>query len=149
MTAHTFDRMCRACGRDHRLDDELPGTQTDDGAAPPQAAERQSRDEPAGHRTPAPSSPAPWIAEAERAVLTTWDSPEHGYLVQRGLVDERDAATAVAAVVPILAEHFAQVVEAFADMDGDWIGPTDPDAILRIAARVIREAATPTEGGTT
>lgn len=105
-----------------------------------------------------------YIAEAERAAAEAmWvtehypvdendmrlPSADHPDFVQMEVMTYPSARAAVAAVVPILAEHFAQAVEAFADMDGDWIGPTDPDAIMRRAARLIREDATPTEGGAT
>jgi hypothetical protein len=102
---------------------------------------------------------APFIAEAERAayeaIAATWHDPDDGML---GLAQEQ-AAVAVAAVVPILAEHFAQAVEAEAALlDALTITHQDRTAItvLQIKreqaiadARVIREAATPTEGGGT
>ena len=58
------------------------------------------------------------------------------------LCEDCDADAAVTAALPHLAEQFARLVEAFADSDGTWIGPTDPDAIMRRTARLIREAAT-------
>jgi hypothetical protein len=101
---------------------------------------------------------APFIAEAERAayeaIAATWHDPDDGML---GLAQEQ-AAVAVAAVVPILAEHFAQAVEAlrngtsrsaFTNDEGMTEGYHEYLDGLTDAARIIREAATPTEGGTT
>jgi hypothetical protein len=45
----------------------------------------------------------------------------------------------VAEAVAAERERLAGTVEAFADADGVWIGPTDPDSIMRRAARLIRE----------
>ena len=113
---------------------------------------------------------APFIAEAERLAAealraSIWaeecphDGPDgdpYGPCLDCG----------AAAVVPILAEHFAQAVEAerarihveyerglFRYGDAVEPGSRDPFAeaamdALDDAARVIREVATPTEGGT-
>jgi hypothetical protein len=105
---------------------------------------------------------APWIAEAERAAaeallpdMCEW----HGMNRQTGCDDcahltalrWRDAAAAVAAVVPILAEHFAQAVERTGSRTTYiGVGARDGDYVrVEHAARAIREAATPTEGDTT
>jgi hypothetical protein len=50
------------------------------------------------------------------------------------------ATAAVTAALPHLAEQFARLLDDFADSDGTWIGPTDPDKVIRRAARLIREA---------
>ena len=121
---------------------------------------------------------APWIAEAERAAaeahlahLLVGVRGDYGCtcgLLSPDLahIQQHQAAAAVAAVVPILAEHFAQAVEAerarihveyerglFRYGDAVEPGSRDPFAeaamdALDDAARVIREVATPTEGGT-
>ena len=75
----------------------------------------------------------------QMAVVCGYDAAEH--TVDREHA-EHLAPLAVTAALPRLAEQFAQLVEAFADSDGTWIGPTDPDAIMRRTARLIREAAT-------
>lgn len=54
-------------------------------------------------------------AVIERA-LDAVDTPDHGYQVMRGNVDERDVSTALAAVLPdLLAEAWAAGYEAAAD----------------------------------
>lgn len=59
----------------------------------------------------------------------------------------RTADAVVTAALPHLAEQFARLLDDFADSDGTWIGPTDPDKVIRRAARLIREAATKTDDG--
>jgi hypothetical protein len=84
---------------------------------------------------------SPFIAEAERAAAEALAATDELDILDRGECTDA-AIVAVAAVVPILAEHFAQAVEA--------AHRTAPDCCaFDTAARVIREAATPTEGGTT
>ena len=94
---------------------------------------------------------APFNAEAERAAAEAMHDAwcmEGGACPTRDrhvAVTRRDAARVLAAVVPILAEHFAQAVEAIKDECTSSTQPCFCGGVDLAAAR-IREAATPTEG---
>jgi hypothetical protein len=90
---------------------------------------------------------APLIAEAERAIAVAYCVS----VEPCGDCSAR-ARAAVAAVVPILAEHFAQAVEAQIKPQDAF--PLNPDGYIAFqaeanaldrAALAVREAATPTE----
>ena len=57
------------------------------------------------------------------------------------IADAEKWTTTTAPVEAAIREQIARDIEALADTDGEWIGPTDPDAILRRAARIARGAA--------
>ncbi len=46
------------------------------------------------------------------------------------------ATVAVETLTPLIRAQVAAEIRARADDDGDWIGQTDPDSILRMAARI-------------
>lgn len=82
--------------------------------------------------------------EAVKAAAEAIHSLCGGSLAECGAGEfhDEEAAAVVPAVWPIIEADvrakIAAEIEAFADMDGTWIGPTDPDAILRRAARIAR-----------
>ncbi len=94
---------------------------------------------------------APFIAEAERAAAeallnTVCTCPEPPTDLAFLGCAKCDARLVVAAVVPILAEHFARKVGRMPSVLTSNVGGLVYRNEVR---RVIREAATPTEEGTT
>ena len=63
-------------------------------------------------------------------------------LIRTGSLDESTGAihfvatVAVETLTPLIRAQVAAEIRARADEDGDWIGQTDPDSILRMAARI-------------
>jgi hypothetical protein len=88
---------------------------------------------------------APFIAEAERAAVIAAQDAIYR-TVPSAVIPRWDVAKeVVAAVVPILAEHFAQSVTDTPFLDYTING--EPGFIRKAEVlRVIRAAATPTEG---
>ncbi len=72
----------------------------------------------------------------EDAVRAVAEALADEFDANEGITATEAAEAAVTAAEPIIRAAVAAEIRSRADEDGQWIGPTDPDSILRMAARI-------------